>query len=112
MVGFTHVETRPGSQGCTVTKRSSGGRPEAILAARAAVAQLARASACHAEGRGFESHQPLAERPLHERLFRVLRSLVRLILGPTLDSEWTVIPRPFLPAEPQTVVFAGTFSAP
>src|SRR4051812_32636951 len=28
--------------------------------ARAAVAQLARASACHAEGRGFESHQPLA----------------------------------------------------
>ena len=27
--------------------------------ARAAVAQLARASACHAEGRGFESHQPL-----------------------------------------------------
>ena len=28
-------------------------------APRAAVAQLARASACHAEGRGFESHQPL-----------------------------------------------------
>src|SRR3954463_3467316 len=27
---------------------------------RAAVAQLARASAWHAEGRGFESHQPLA----------------------------------------------------
>src|SRR4051794_28037726 len=26
----------------------------------AAVAQLARASACHAEGRGFESLQPLA----------------------------------------------------
>ena len=26
----------------------------------AAVAQLARASACHAEGRGFESHQPLS----------------------------------------------------
>ena len=23
------------------------------------VAQLARASACHAEGRGFESHHPL-----------------------------------------------------
>src|SRR5512144_168732 len=34
-----------------------GGAP--ILLARAAVAQLARASACHAEGRGFESHQPL-----------------------------------------------------
>ena len=32
-------------------------------AAPAAVAQLARASACHAEGRGFESLQPLLERP-------------------------------------------------
>src|SRR3954454_20421651 len=41
----------------------------AILAARAAVAQLARASACHAEGRGFESHQPLRKRPLAERVF-------------------------------------------
>ena len=30
----------------------------------AAVAQLARASACHAEGRGFESLQPLPEAPL------------------------------------------------
>src|SRR3954453_8321586 len=29
----------------------------------AAAAQLARASACHAEGRGFESLQPLAEAP-------------------------------------------------
>jgi hypothetical protein len=25
---------------------------------------LARASACHAEGRGFESHHPLSEEPL------------------------------------------------
>jgi hypothetical protein len=32
---------------------------------RAAVAQLARASACHAEGRGFESHQPLPFRARH-----------------------------------------------
>src|SRR3954468_5744878 len=31
----------------------------AILAVLADVAQLARASACHAEGRGFESHHPL-----------------------------------------------------
>src|SRR3954463_6031611 len=38
---------------------ASDPRPRAILAPRAAVAQLARASACHAEGRGFESHQPL-----------------------------------------------------
>src|SRR6266550_3890215 len=34
--------------------------PRLYLPPRAAVAQLARASACHAEGRGFESHQPLA----------------------------------------------------
>ena len=32
-------------------------------ARRAAVAQLARASACHAEGRGFESLQPLVAAP-------------------------------------------------
>ena len=32
-------------------------------APRAAVAQLARASACHAEGRGFESHHPLLKPP-------------------------------------------------
>src|SRR5258707_8986051 len=38
----------------------SGG---SILAPLAAVAQLARASACHAEGRGFESLQPLVGRP-------------------------------------------------
>ena len=41
----------------SVTSASQGAR--AILGARAAVAQLARASACHAEGRGFESLQPL-----------------------------------------------------
>src|SRR3954447_10743844 len=35
-------------------------RGEARIRHRAAVAQLARASACHAEGRGFESHQPLS----------------------------------------------------
>ena len=28
------------------------------------VAQLARASACHAEGRGFESHHPLSKAPV------------------------------------------------
>src|SRR6188768_2422292 len=38
-------------------------RGAAIIRARADVAQLARASACHAEGRGFESHHPLLERP-------------------------------------------------
>src|SRR5207247_4990212 len=38
-------------------------KPEAILAVHADVAQLARASACHAEGRGFESLHPLLESP-------------------------------------------------
>ena len=38
---------------------------------RAAVAQLARASACHAEGRGFESHQPLRTKaPLRRGFLR------------------------------------------
>ena len=37
----------------------SAGSPGLYCRDRAAVAQLARASACHAEGRGFESHQPL-----------------------------------------------------
>ena len=35
--------------------------PAAILSRSADVAQLARASACHAEGRGFESHHPLSQ---------------------------------------------------
>src|SRR6478609_8273916 len=38
---------------------------KARITPHAAVAQLARASACHAEGRGFESHQPLFANPLH-----------------------------------------------
>src|SRR5262245_11794525 len=41
----------------------------AILAAHADVAQLARASACHAEGRGFESHHPLFRTPPPRRGF-------------------------------------------
>src|SRR4051812_5415723 len=47
---------------CHHRARSGGGEGglPPIIAGRAAVAQLARASACHAEGRGFESHQPLA----------------------------------------------------
>jgi hypothetical protein len=35
----------------------------------AAVAQLARASACHAEGRGFEPLQPLRESPATAGVF-------------------------------------------
>src|SRR5215207_912100 len=41
-----------------VSMRSSNS-PRLYFSPRAAVAQLARASACPAEGRGFESHQPL-----------------------------------------------------
>ena len=37
------------------------------------VAQLARASACHAEGRGFESHHPLHRNPLLDAVFPLLR---------------------------------------
>ena len=40
-----------------------GGGPGYTAASVAAVAQLARASACHAEGRGFESLQPLLTEP-------------------------------------------------
>src|SRR5438094_5299543 len=40
--------------------RERGSAPdEGYTGAHADVAQLARASACHAEGRGFESHHPL-----------------------------------------------------
>ena len=48
-----------GSTRTPQSRRAGGTGAGAILAVRAAVAQLARASACHAEGRGFESHQPL-----------------------------------------------------
>ena len=43
-----------------LAERGKPAESAAILAARADVAQLARASACHAEGRGFESHHPLS----------------------------------------------------
>ena len=71
----------PGSSSCstrsTTSRRRSEGRwTAAILRPRAAVAQLARASACHAEGRGFESHQPL-RKGLHLQAFFVHR-IVRL----------------------------------
>ena len=55
------------SRGCTRPRdlaRVSLRRLVAVnCRASAAVAQLARASACHAEGRGFESLQPLSEKP-------------------------------------------------
>ena len=47
----------------------AGLRTAAILAGYADVAQLARASACHAEGRGFESHHPLFTKALERAFF-------------------------------------------
>ena len=45
------------------------------------------ATACHAEGRGFESHQPLSKRPAFAGLFCVRSRLVRLRrVGLTPDS--------------------------
>ena len=38
------------------------------------VAQLARASACHAEGRGFESHHPLLRKPRSSGVFVWVRT--------------------------------------
>ena len=59
---------RPGRQRAAALRAPEllrAGRRLARLecAARAAVAQLARASACHAEGREFESLQPLRTKP-------------------------------------------------
>src|SRR5438093_4593813 len=49
--------------------RERGSAPdEGYTGAHADVAQLARASACHAEGRGFESHHPLSESSLSSLL--------------------------------------------
>ena len=46
----------------TRSPRSSSPDRSLFSAHHAAVAQLARASACHAEGRGFESLQPLSQK--------------------------------------------------
>jgi hypothetical protein len=47
-------------------------------------------SACHAEGRGFESLQPLQERPAFAGLFRGNSRLVRLLrAGPKPDPRQT-----------------------
>jgi hypothetical protein len=50
--------------------------PGLYCAAPADVAQLARASAYHAEGRGFESLQPLVRKARYGGLFCVLRAVV------------------------------------
>jgi hypothetical protein len=51
----------------TPGQRSRPTHRRSILRSPADVAQLARASACHAEGRGFESLHPLEERPRRRR---------------------------------------------
>ncbi len=50
-------------------------RPSLYCASFADVAQLARASACHAEGRGFESHHPLRVKAPETGLFSFLGGL-------------------------------------
>ena len=47
----------------------TGARPRLYWRPFADVAQLARASACHAEGRGFESHHPLSLSKPKDRSF-------------------------------------------
>ncbi len=58
-------------RGCSARHRDWP--PPGWRSPRAGVAQLARASACHAEGRGFESHHPL-----HSLLFVHIGSLCSL----------------------------------
>src|SRR5690348_16836183 len=58
MSSLTPIATRAERTGCR-NDQPRCSRASAKLAPRADVAQLARASACHAEGRGFESHHPL-----------------------------------------------------
>jgi hypothetical protein len=50
---------------------------------------LARASACHAEGRGFESLQPLSRRPAFAGLFAFLDRSSSARLGKIVNlDEW------------------------
>ena len=72
---FGHLQGRPArAEQARRPARERGARRRsrrltvAILPAHADVAQLARASACHAEGRGFESHHPLSRKPRFTRL--------------------------------------------
>ena len=62
----------------------------AILAALADVAQLARASACHAEGRGFESHHPLSLLLSFSSSSSKARSGGALELGGLVLAGWDV----------------------
>ena len=54
-------ESTTSSPTSSSTTRWTPSASSARLPSHADVAQLARASACHAEGRGFESHHPLLE---------------------------------------------------
>lgn len=76
--------------------------PGLYCADRAAVAQLARASACHAEGRGFESLQPLAEKALVIRGFFFGRRARTVVTRLALPLGATRVPS--APEDPGRVV--------
>ena len=61
--------------------------PRLYFAGPADVAQLARASACHAEGRGFESHHPLYESRRKLGGFRISAHFVATGPGPVVRFE-------------------------
>ena len=74
--------------------RAASGSPVvlAILGPRADVAQLARASACHAEGRGFESLHPLSGKP-RKRGFSVARIRARQGAAARMSAKLLARPR-------------------
>ena len=82
-------------------RRRSRRLTAAILAAHADVAQLARASACHAEGRGFESHHPLSAKAPETGVFVVRRETLRLAAARSFQSASR--PRPPGPSDHRVV---------
>jgi hypothetical protein len=72
----------------------------------AAVAQLARASACHAEGRGFESLQPLPRSPCKHVRLRLRRSVDAPFLT-LMEARW----KPSPVAEPPLPTIAGLLAS-
>ena len=62
-----------GHDGCPSRTELTGAQPRLYWRPFADVAQLARASACHAEGREFESHHPLSRKAPETGFFFAIR---------------------------------------